>query len=175
MTLARGLAMARTITCVPTGPEPPIRVVVVSSDRVYASSLEEFLTAVGMTVRCLSPTQRLPDPVPTEGWADVVLVEIHGLDSSEWRLLEDVRRREPLVEVVAISSDPVVEDAVCALREGVYSVLQYPVSSEQLADTITRAMARKRRAEGRLRELDEDRLGAAGAPGGLVEGKRTGP
>lgn len=167
--------MSSTTDCPPAAPESPIRVVVVSSDRVYASSLAEFLTAAGMTVRCLSPTQRLPDPVLTEGWADVVLVEIHGLDSSEWRLLEDVRRREPLVEVVAISSDPVVEDAVCALREGVYSVLQYPVSSEQLADTITRAVARKRRAEGRLRELDEDRLRPAGDAGGHVEGKRTGP
>jgi hypothetical protein len=60
----------------------------------------------------------------------------------------------------------------------VFAVLEYPVSSDVIANEITRAGERKRRAELRIRELDgEARWGetAARAVGGGKDGSSSEP
>ena len=154
----------------------PIRVLVASGDRVFADHLCTCLAAkhMAVTVWTASAGGRLPDLART----DVLLVETYGLDEAQRDLLESLRDAAPLVEVVAISSDPAVEDVVQALRAGVFAVLEYPVSSDVIANEITRAGERKRRAELRIRELDgEARWGetAARAPGGGTDGGSNEP
>jgi DNA-binding NtrC family response regulator len=134
------------------GPEP-VHVLVASSDRAYAATLADFLRRRGMSVLRLA---REPTCLESLAPTDVLLVETHGLASGEWELIDAIRRAAPLVEVVAISSEPVVPDAVGALRAGVFAVLEYPVSSEQLEQTIRDAAGRKRRADARIRELTRE-------------------
>jgi DNA-binding NtrC family response regulator len=137
---------------------------VASLDRVFARSLEESLRSRGAQVR----VWELPAGSSAEGpqleQIDVVLVETRGAGEAEWALLDRVRERSPLTEIVAISSDPLVESAVQALRSGVYSLLAYPVSDDELAVVIAEASARKRRCEERLEALDAH-AGGDHAPG----------
>lgn len=84
---------------------------------------------------------------------DVLLVETDGFRDPEWTLVERVRERSPLLEIIAISSDPNVETAVEVLRSGVFSVVSYPVSDDQLAEVILEACRRKRHGEERLKFL----------------------
>jgi DNA-binding NtrC family response regulator len=65
-----------------------------------------------------------------------------------------VREHSPLIEIVAISEDPPVESAVQALRSGIYTLLAYPVSDDQILDAIRAATSRKRRGEERIRALE---------------------
>ena len=133
---------------------PWTRVLVASRDRVLARSLEAALQANGAEVRLWEGRGAWSaEAIQLEG-VDVLLVETSGSRETEWALVERVRERSPMVEIVAISEDPVVEGAVQALRNGVYTLLAYPVSDDQLVEAITQATARKRRGEQRIRALE---------------------
>lgn len=136
---------------------PWTHVLVATRDRVLARSLEAALEASGAEVRRWDESvASSPEAAQLEG-VDVLLVETSGSREAEWALVERVRERSPMVEIVAISEDPLVESAVRALRDGVYTLLAYPVSDEQLLEAITQATARKRHGEQRIRAMDTRR------------------
>ncbi len=133
---------------------PWTRVLVASPDRVFARSLEASLESKGAEVHLWEGPGAGPAGGPQLENVDVLLVETCGLREAEWSLVEQARERSPMLEIVAISDDPPVESAVQALRSGVYTLLAYPVSDDQLLEAIQEATARKRRGEQRIRALE---------------------
>jgi len=134
----------------------PNRVLVASSDPVYAATVGDLLAAHGLEVHQLRVEGVDGDwPVPAAA-VDVLLVEVPGLETAAWALAERLRRDAPLAEVVVVSADPVVEDAVLVLRSGAFAVLEPCVAGEQLVETVLAAATRKKRAEARIKELDHD-------------------
>jgi DNA-binding NtrC family response regulator len=133
---------------------PWTHVLVASRDRVLARSLEATLDSHGAKVRLWEGRGGWSAEEPQLQGIDVLLVETSRSGESEWSLVERVRERSPMVEIVAISEDPMVEGAVQALRNGVYTLLAYPVSDDQLLEAITQATARKRRGEQRIQALE---------------------
>lgn len=125
-----------------------------SRDRVLARSLEATLGSRGVKVSLWEGRGGWSAEEPQLQDVDVLLVETSGLREAEWSLVERVRERSPMVEIVAISEDSMVETAVQALRNGVYTLLAYPVSDEHLLEAIAQAAARKRRGEQRIRALE---------------------
>lgn len=134
----------------------PNRVLVASSDPVYAATVADLLAAHGLEVHQLRVERVAGDwPVPAAA-VDVLVVEVPGLETAEWALAERLRRDAPLAEVVVVSADPVVEDAVQVLRSGAFAVLEPCVAGDRLVQTVRAAAGRKRRAEARIEELEHD-------------------
>jgi DNA-binding NtrC family response regulator len=133
--------------------QPAASVLVASRDGTYARYLVERLRSIGMKAdHWVSPTdEHTAGPDPSR--VDVLLLETDGFRDPDWTLVERVRDQAPLVEIIAISSDPNVEEVVEVLRSGVFSVVSYPVSDDQLAEVIVEACRRKRRGEERLKAL----------------------
>jgi DNA-binding NtrC family response regulator len=121
-----------------------------SRDGVYSRFLAERLSREGMSVRLSAAAGDGAAAALDAAQIDVVIVETHGLGEPEWALVELVRERAPLIEIIAISAGPLVDSAVEALRSGVFSILPYPVTDDQLVGDVSRACARKRRGEARL-------------------------
>lgn len=99
-------------------------------------------------------------PAELDGWDDAVaqtvdVFVVFGpvLDDALMVLLETIRNRFPTSEIVAVSPDPMVENAVQAVRFGVHSVLRAPAGPDQLGWEVARALARRRWARQRLRTL----------------------
>ena len=136
----------------PARPEDPIRVAVLSADRVFADSLAVTLAGEGLFAVRLAPAQAAGST-----GLDVVVVESSGLDDPLWRTAEALRLDDPLVELVVVTSEPDVHDAVETVRSGAYTVLQYPVSGEELAAAVVAAGRRKRRARRRINQIDHER------------------
>jgi DNA-binding NtrC family response regulator len=130
------------------------RVLLTSSDVVYARFLSERLAKEGMQVQVSAPSGVGPTTELDPSQIDVVILETHGLSEADWAMVELVRERAPLIEVIAISAGPLVDAAVEALRSGVFSILAYPVTDDQLVSDIARACARKRRGEARLKATE---------------------
>ena len=147
----------------PAEPEQPIRVAVISADRVFADSLAVMLAGEGVAALRMAPTAAAE---PHD--LDVIVVESTGLDDPLWRTVEALRRDDPLVELVVVTSEPDVHDAVETVRSGAYTVLQYPVTGEELAAAVVAAGRRKRRATRRIHQINHERYaddgGSAGAP-----------
>lgn len=127
-----------------------VRVLLMSRDGVYSRFLAERLSREGMRVQLSAAVGAGVAAALDAAQIDVVIVETHGLGETDWALVELVRERAPLIEIIAISAGPLVDAAVEALRSGVFSILAYPVTDDQLVRDVSRACARKRRGEARL-------------------------
>jgi DNA-binding NtrC family response regulator len=131
--------------------DPPLTVAIVSRDRVYRDSLAQPLRRFALRVRTLQMTAS-GEPADLED-VDVLVIDTDALSAGELAGLNRLHARWPLVEVVAVTGGLPVEEAVEALRAGVFTVLQHPVADRLLVETITQAGRRHRRARARLEEL----------------------
>jgi DNA-binding NtrC family response regulator len=131
-----------------------VKVLVTSSDPVFTKRIRKRLESMGMEIGCLPPTNDEDEVEPEVCLADVLVVQTFGLGDQVCSFIERVRETCPMVEIVAVSSAPLVESTVQALRDGVFSILPYPVSDDRLADAIQGAYRRKQRGEQRMKQLD---------------------
>lgn len=135
-----------------------IKVLVTSSDPVYANRIRSRLESMGMQTGCLQPRDDDEEEVePEVCHADVLVVQTLGLGDQVCSFIERVRELCPMVEIVAVSSEPLVESTLQALRDGVFSILPYPVSDDRLAEAIQGAYRRKQRGEQRMKQLNGNR------------------
>jgi len=132
-----------------------IFVLAASRDDVKARGLLELLRSIGVAARGCQPADL--HAAPDLAQADIVLFESPRLGDGDWAVLERVRERSPMVEILVASSDPEVAHAVQALRSGVFAVLQHPVTAEQLAAAVLGAYARKCRGEQRMLAISAER------------------
>jgi DNA-binding NtrC family response regulator len=135
-------------------PADRIKVLVTSSDPAYANHICTRLESMGMEIGCLRPTNDEEDVQPEVCLADVLVVQAIGLGDQVCSFIERVREVCPMVEIVAVSPDPVFESTVQALRDGVFSILPFPVSDDRLAEAIQGAYRRKQRGEQRMKQLN---------------------
>lgn len=138
--------------------ESSITVAVATRDRVYLDSLSISMVRFGIVVRPLNPDSN-EQPNALED-VEVLVLDTDSLTGRDLERAEDLRRERPLVEVLAIAGDSPVADAVRALRAGAFTVLQHPVADATLAQALTAAGRRHRRAKARLTALN----GAGAAP-----------
>lgn len=134
------------------------RVAVLSRGPELAESLRDSLAAIIVARPVEGSGDALND-------ADVVVLEDLDRDE-EQRVIAHLRSRAPLAEVVVIASHRPMEEAMSALRSGVFAVLTHPVSTQEIVNEIARAATRKRRAEARIRQLEceETSAGPSSAP-----------
>jgi DNA-binding NtrC family response regulator len=131
-----------------------IHVLVASSDAFYAQHLCVRLQKKAMIVSSCQTQQIDAYERLDLSETDVIVVETHGLRDNAWSFLEQAREQTPLIEIVAICSDLEIEGTVSALRNGVFAILTYPVSDDELAEAIVQASQRKAKSEQRLKALN---------------------
>jgi DNA-binding NtrC family response regulator len=133
-------------------PSPPITAAAASRDRVYLDSLASSLARAGIELRSLIPGSVGP-PTSLVG-VDVLIVDSDSLTERDLAWLDWLRDQQPLVEVLAVTGDSPVADAVKALRAGAFTVLQHPVSDDRLVEALMAAGRRHRHARARLEALN---------------------
>lgn len=130
-----------------------VRVLLVCRDSARAAWLRGCLQSRGIVVEPGDADTLRSTHGTDPACFDVLLLEARALDDADLATLQRIRECSPLTEVVAISASGLVDDAVQALRSGVFAILLRPVAEDELIDTIVSASERKRRAEGRMRVL----------------------
>jgi len=136
-------------------PLPTLTVAIASRDRVYRDSLSLPLRRFGLRVRDLELTSN-GRPAELDD-VDVLVIDSDALSPADLEHINRLHVRWPLVEVVAVTGGQPVEEAVEALRAGVFTVLQHPVADELLLATIIQAGTRHHRARTRIEELNRAR------------------
>lgn len=128
----------------PTNHPTPERILVVDDDEPFALAIGEWLTDSGYDVRVTFDGQAAVATAlqhqPAVVVADIRMPRLDGL-----QLLDALKAIDPLVEVIFLSGQATLEDAVAALREGRgFDLLQKPlVQLRRLNVTIERALSRR--------------------------------
>ena len=76
---------------------------------------------------------------------DIVLSDINLPGASGMKLLHYCKQKRPSVEVILITGNPSLKDAVSAVKEGAFNYLAKPISSEKLLKEMKTALLEKRR------------------------------
>ncbi len=73
---------------------------------------------------------------------DLALVDLHLPDGNGLELLSDLKAKLPFVQVVLITGDSTIENAIRALQEGAFGYVLKPFQAQQLTETATNAIER---------------------------------
>lgn len=152
---------------------PPLTVAIASRDRVYRDSLSTPLRRRGLEVIELDPMTSDADVELSS--VDVLIIDTDALSPDDLEKVSRLHARWPLVEIVAVSGDLPIEEAVEALRSGFFTVLQHPVADDQLVETIVQAGRRHQRAKARFEELDRTSYSTERGPAGTAEDRAETP
>ena len=134
----------------------PLDVLVVDDEPKIRALLEQILRDHGCTVRCasdgmeaLAHFQRQP--------ADIVITDLKMPKLSGEELLEQLKRLDPLVNVVVVTAHPSLEGAVEVMRDGACDFLTKPFEMLQIQAILYRCQQRLRLRH-YVRSAEEGRL-----------------
>lgn len=144
-----------------------LEVLVVDDERSIRESLATYLTHCGYGVRTcgdgesgLQAFQQHPTPIVI---TDLVMP---GLSGEE--LLHEVKRREPLTEVILMTGYGTIDSAVSAIKSGAYDYIIKPFKLDALLRTVEKA-ANHRNLARENRRLQENSLNVLRAMVNVLE------
>ncbi|MDH4570336.1 sigma-54-dependent Fis family transcriptional regulator [Pseudomonas sp. BN414] len=119
------------------------QVLLIDDDPHLRQALSQTLDLAGLKVQALGDAQGVAEKIDKD-WPGVVVTDIRmpGIDGLE--LLKQLRERDPDLPVLLITGHGDVPLAVQAMRAGAYDFLEKPFPSDQLLDSVHRALDLRR-------------------------------
>ena len=119
------------------------QVLLIDDDPHLRQALSQTLDLAGLKVLALGDAQGVAEKIEKD-WPGVVVSDIRmpGIDGLE--LLRQLRERDPDLPVLLITGHGDVPLAVQAMRAGAYDFLEKPFPSDQLLDSVRRALGLRR-------------------------------
>ena len=128
------------------------RIIVVDDETDFLASVRRGLITSGIkNVTVESDPERAATLFREDASFDLALIDVNmpGLNGID--LLEIVKRTSPATECIMVTAVDEARMAVDCLRKGAYDYLVKPISREDLASSVSRALERKRLLE--IRDL----------------------
>jgi two-component system C4-dicarboxylate transport response regulator DctD len=122
---------------------PGTQVLLIDDDPHLRQALSQTLDLAGLKVVSLADARGVAERIGRD-WAGVVVSDIRmpGIDGMQ--LLEQLHEQDPDLPVLLITGHGDVPLAVQAMRTGAYDFLEKPFASEDLLDSVRRALALRR-------------------------------
>jgi DNA-binding NtrC family response regulator len=127
-------------------------VMLVDDEEEFVEALTKRLTHRDVQViPCFGGEEAL-DKLDSHRNVDVVILDVKmpGLDGIE--VLQEVKKRFPLVEVIMLTGHATVENAVEGMKQGAFDYLMKPCDLEELMEKVEAATAKRREQIDRIRE-----------------------
>jgi DNA-binding NtrC family response regulator len=131
----------------------PTKVLIVDDEKDFVEMLSLRLKEMGETVIAVYNGQDCLDTLG-ENEIDVVVLDIKmpGMDGIE--VLQEIKKRFPIVEVVMLTGHGSAESAVEGMKLGAFDYLLKPADIDNLTEKVNGARKRKEEHEARIREAE---------------------
>jgi len=125
-----------------SSPTPEIHVLFVDDDDSFRQVLTEELTRSGFLVAAARDAESALEELEKRA-SDVAVVDLNlpGMDGKE--LVAEMRERAPSTEIIVLTGNATVENAVQTLKHGAYDFISKPCSLDEL-EAVIRKAAEKR-------------------------------
>lgn len=127
---------------------------VVDDDASFRTAIERRLKQAGYAVSTYPSAQQLLDRLPDESEPACILLDVQIPDLSGPDLQDRLSKLGSTLPIVFLSGHADVPVTVRTIKAGAEDFLTKPVSSEQLFNTIERAMAHHEAARGQRQKLN---------------------
>jgi len=125
------------------------RVLVVDDEHDMAASCAYFLERAGYQVSTAFSGEQALECMARESYS-VVITDLMMPRMSGLALIDEIRKRDPDVEMLVITGFPEVDTAVAAMRMGVLDYITKPFSEDDFLERVEKALA-----HGRVRAANE--------------------
>lgn len=134
-----------------------VKVLLVDDEKDFVDVLAERLENRNFKVRTAGSGDEALELLKEEQ-ADVVILDVlmPGMDGME--ALEEIKKLNPLIEVMMLTGHATIDTAINGLRLGAYDYLMKPTDTDDLVSKILRAYARKSEQEERIKRAEIDKL-----------------
>ncbi|MDL1978085.1 MAG: response regulator [Deltaproteobacteria bacterium] len=131
----------------------PTKVLIVDDEKDFVEMLSLRLNEMGEIVTAVYNGQDCLDTLG-ENEIDVVILDIKmpGMDGIE--VLQEIKKRFPIIEVVMLTGHGSAESAVEGMKLGAFDYLLKPADIDKLTDKVNGARKRKEEHETRIREAE---------------------
>jgi len=138
-----------------TGVEKKFRVLVADDEESLRGIVQEILTDSGYNVDSAANGREAMDLVRQNSYevvvSDIRMPEMSGID-----LLEAIKKFNPKIEVIMMTSHASVETAIKAIRLGAYDYLTKPFEDLDVITTVINRTVEKLKLELKIKELLEE-------------------
>ena len=119
-----------------------LHVLVVDRDEATNLELKDFLSGEGYQAHALAEPEQVVEEV-RKGRFQLVLVDVSPPEDHGIELLEQIRRADSDVCVIAMTAAPTVQGAVRSLKQQAFDYLEKPLAREELEAVIQAAIREK--------------------------------
>ncbi len=119
-----------------------LHVLVVDRDEATNLELKDFLSGEGYQAHALAEPEQVVEEV-RKGRFQLVLVDVSPPEDRGIELLEQIRRADSDVCVIAMTAAPTVQGAVRSLKQQAFDYLEKPLAREELEAVIQAAIREK--------------------------------
>lgn len=136
-------------------PSQPPRVMIVVSDLRTRRTLTTALRKHGFTCDPVSRTAEALGAVDGASY-DVAIIGLRLREGSGNDLLRAMRERSPLTKIIMLGDNPLLDEAIVAMRLGAVDLLARPLDADEAVASVTSAAAlsgRDRNLDRRMRKL----------------------
>ncbi len=119
-----------------------LHVLVVDRDEATNLELKDFLSGEGYQAHALVEPEQVVEEV-RKGRFQLVLVDVSPPEDHGIELLEQIRRADSDVCVIAMTAAPTVQGAVRSLKQQAFDYLEKPLAREELEAVIQAAIREK--------------------------------
>ncbi len=117
-------------------------VLVVDDDEIVLNSLVEFLRSEGHTVHGAQSFHGAIEAIGSQP-LDLVLADVYMPDGTAFKLLGEIRKTHPDLEVVLVTGYGTIEDAIQAIKAGASNYVTKPLVDSEVRLVIEQALRRK--------------------------------
>jgi DNA-binding NtrC family response regulator len=130
-----------------------IHFLLVDDEKVLIETIAERLRIKGFTVDCAFSGNEALNQLSRSDTIDIVVLDIQMPDLDGMRILERIKEKHPLVEVIMLTGHATVQSAVEALKFGAYDYLLKPCDFNDLISKAKKALSRKSARERKILNL----------------------
>ncbi len=122
----------------------------VDDEKPLVETIARRLRQRGFTVACAFSGMEALDRLEKDDTIDIVVLDIKmpGLDGI--KMVEIIKKKHPLVEVVMLTGHATINSAIEALKFGVFDYLTKPCDLNDLISKAKKAVARKKEREAKI-------------------------
>ena len=127
-----------------------IHFLLVDDEEVLIETIAERLRLKGFIVDCALSGNEALNQLSKSDTIDIVVLDIQMPDLDGMSILEILKVKHPLVEVIMLTGHATIQSAIEALKFGAYDYLLKPCDFNDLISKAKKAILRKREREGKI-------------------------